>query len=203
MPNPSAVKASDVNIEMGVGSTTTLKWGNNWVRNVATQYTGTNSDVNASKFRWGINFPGGNISPFGALLAYDTTSNVNLNADELDFAPGTVSASVTIRIESGGTLLYTATSGAASYSNTGTWLTSGSASDYTAQLQINSGDNPGGSTLNTDLNLGTTVEWVLSVSRSTVGLSLKTCNGNLIVKDGSGTLITRPFTMQVTAELQA
>ena len=62
MPAPSQVSASNVNTELGVGSSTQLSWGNNWVRNVTTQYTGTDSTVNGSKMRWGINFPGGTLS---------------------------------------------------------------------------------------------------------------------------------------------
>ena len=52
MPNPSQVSSQNVNSELGVSTTTQLSWGNNWVRNVATQYSGTNSTVNASKMRW-------------------------------------------------------------------------------------------------------------------------------------------------------
>ena len=79
MPSPNAVSASNVNTELGVGSSAQLNWGNNWVRNVTTQFTGTNSTVNGSKMRWGINFPGG--EDFNGI--FTAQCNTRANADGL------------------------------------------------------------------------------------------------------------------------
>jgi len=211
MPAPSQVSASNVNTELGVGSSTQLRWGNNWVRNVTTQYTGTNSEVNGSKMRWGINFPGGEMyntlgfNPTGP--TYDTTSTLLIAAQEQILYDGFSYAQgySEIRFFSNGVMrLQSSTAGGGPTNYHKTWLTSGAAGDYTVQFQRTAGAalTGGSSAANTDLAMSTDRFFALDVQ---VGPGVDAASaltfGNLIVKDGGGTLITRPIELSSFAEI--
>jgi hypothetical protein len=210
MPAPSQVSASNVNTELGVGSSTQLRWGNNWVRNVTTQYTGTDSTVNGSKMRWGINFPGGTISNtlgYNVNVQYGLDSTLYLDGQDILTvydSSSTVQGSTGITLFSNGVMQIAA--GDAQNPQTTyhrTWLTSGVNSDYTAQLRVDSGAITSG-TANTDLSLSTNRQWIVATN-ALFGSGgdqqdLRTASGNLIIKSGS-TLIERPFSMYAFAVL--
>ena len=207
MPAPNQVSASNVNTELGVGSSAQLNWGNNWVRNVTTQFTGTNSEVNGSKMRWGINFPGGDDSNGGFVKNYDTDSTLRILAEETVSYDGFTLAQgySEIRFFANGVMRLdtsTAASGPIFYHKT--WLTSGAAGDYTLQFQRTAGDALTGSSSasNTDLAMSTDRFFGLNaqVGPGVDALS-KTTFGNLIIKDGGGTLITRPIELNAFAEV--
>lgn len=84
-----------------------------------------------------------------------------------------------------------------------TWLTSGSAGDYTIQFLKTSGATTGGDSTNTDLAMSTTRAW--TVATTTVGPGIGSASasaeGTLIIKDGGGTLIERPINMSAYAEI--
>jgi hypothetical protein len=85
-----------------------------------------------------------------------------------------------------------------------TWLTSGAAGDYTVQFQRTAGAalTGGSSAANTDLAMSTDRFFALDVQ---VGPGVDAASaltfGNLIVKDGGGTLITRPIELSSFAEI--
>ena len=210
MPSPNAVSASNVNIELGVSSSAQLNWGNNWVRNVTTQYTGTNSEVNGSKMRWGINFPGGSMNEGGGYIPqYEYDSNLVISATQAILQDGFSYAEgySEIRFFSNGVMRLQAsdTSGPTNYHKT--WLTSGSAGDYTVQFQRTSGDAldvaNGASAANTDLAMST--DRFFSLFTGTIGtgnqIVSKGTYGNIIIKDSGGTLITRPIILAAYAEI--
>jgi len=207
MPAPSQVSASNVNTELGVGSSTQLSWGNNWVRNVTTQYTGTNSTVNGSKMRWGINFPGGVMGLGGynaSGTSYDENSTLLIfSSDLISFDGSSVAFCLSeINFFANGVLRLFSVNGVNTYAYHRTWLTSGSAGDYTVQFQHTGGDTPTGGTTNTDLAMSTTRTFVLQATVGPgVGTDYKNTFGNVIVKDGGGTLITRPIELSASAEV--
>ena len=207
MPAPSAVSASNVNTELGVGSSAQLNWGNNWVRNVTTQFTGTNSEVNGSKMRWGINFPGGDDYNGIFTAQYSLNSTLIISAEELVIYDGFTYAQgySEIRFFANGVMrLETARAATGSAFYHKTWLTSGAAGDYTLQFQRTAGDALTGSSSasNTDLAMSTDRFFGLNaqVGPGVDALS-KTTFGNLIIKDGGGTLITRPIELNAFAEV--
>jgi hypothetical protein len=200
MPNPSQVSAQNINTELGVGTTTELSLGNNWVRNVATKSTGTISYANT---RWGINFPGGLVTAdyFGTntyLRAYNTDPFLNLNAT--DFGFGSASANTILAIYSNGVMKFEATTTSYSVAHHVTWLTSGSNSDYTAQLLVNDAIAIGGASLNTDLVLSTTRIWSSGAAAGGGGQAINYANCDLIIKSG-GELITRRVYFNTFAEV--
>ncbi len=208
MPAPSQVSAADVNTELGVGSTTQLSWGNNHVRNVTTQYTGTNSEVNAFKMRWGINFPGGLMNEGGGYITqYEYNSDLVISASQTILYDGFSYAEgySEIRFFSNGVMRLQAsdTSGPTNYHKT--WLTSGSAGDYTVQFQRTSGDALDGSSsaANTDLAMSTDRFFALFTGAVGPGNDIvdKNTFGNIIIKDSGGTLITRPIQLSAYAEV--
>lgn len=207
MPAPNQVSASNVNTELGVGSSAQLNWGNNWVRNVTTQFTGTNSTVNGSKMRWGINFPGG--EDFNGIFTaqYNLNSTLQISAEEIAIYDGSTYAQgySEIRFFANGVMRIDtarAATGPAYYHKT--WLTSGAAGDYTVQFQRTAGDALTGSSSasNTDLAMSTDRFFALDaqVGPGVDALS-KTTFGNLIIKDSGGTLITRPIELNSFAEV--
>ena len=205
MPAPNQVSASNVNTELGVGSSTLLNWGNNWVRNVTTQFTGTNSTVNGSKMRWGINFPGGEMDNLGYTVQYGLNSTLVISSSEqilydgFSYAQGyseiTFYANGVMRLQSS-----TAGGGPTNYHKT--WLTSGAAGDYTVQFQRTAGDALTTGTSNTDLAMSTNRTFALNVQVGPgVDAASDSTFGNLIIKDSGGTLITRPIELNSFAEI--
>jgi len=210
MPAPSQVSAADVNTELGVGSTTQLSWGNNWVRNVATQYTGTNSEVNASKMRWGINFPGGQYFNGVFSTTYDLNSTLKIAAEEIVSYDGFTYAegASEIRFYANGVMrLQTSTAAGGSVDYHKTWLTlgAGAAGDYTVQFQRTAGDALTGSSSASNTDLAMSTDRFFALFTGTIGPGVdalsKTTQGNLIIKDSGGTLITRPIELNAFAEV--
>lgn len=195
MPAPSQVTAGNINTELGVSSTAEIQMSNNWVKNVACKSSGAISYGNC---RWGINFPGGSVDGTGYAKQYDQNSTL------VDLAysvgAGTQFATCELTIASNGNMVIYASDMNGTYSHVVNWLTSGAAGDYTAQLQVVSGNSPTGSAANTDLNLGTTRTWTWTVAdNSGGGTTTLATDGNLIIKDGGGTLITRPISFSASA----
>jgi hypothetical protein len=200
MPNPSTTSAQNINTELGQSTTTTVTLNETQVRNLACKSSGA---ISYGDCRWGINFPGGDYSNFTRTIQYATSAYMALSDFSLvayDPPLSSASASVTVSVNSNGTLYIYC--GSQTYTNT--WLTSGSAGDYTVQLSKTSGDNPtGGDSINTDYALSTTRSWAWSVTVGPPGpgFSALSFDGNLIIKDSGGTLITRPFSANVSAEV--
>jgi len=212
MPTPSLTKSSDINTELGKGSTTILRMGDANTRNVACISSGAISFGNC---RWGINFPGREISAYRGftqieLKKYDTDNRLDVFSSDILPIYGTfdiVSASAVITLFSNGVMRIEATNSAVSAVPTHfTWLTSGVNSDYTAQFNITSGAlSAGSSSANTDLALSTDRTWFVQTNTlfGTGGDQSDTSSagGNLIIKDSGGTLITRPISLYSEAVL--
>jgi len=208
MPDPSQVTATQINTELGVSASAQLKWGNNWARNVATQYTATDSPVNASKFRWGINLPGGSASDGGGggVFAPRYELDDGLLISTFSFAAyngvNEAGAFSTIIFRSNGQLSII-TNGNIVHNRT--WLTSGGPGDYTIQFSKTGGTHDlTYGTQNTDLILSADQSFELqTIVGPNPGYSNKSTSGNLILKEyPSGvTHITRPTTFQVEAEV--
>ena len=203
MPAPSLTKSSDINTELGKGSTTILRMGDANTRNLACKSSGT---VSFGNCRWGINFPGGEYFNGGFVKNYDTDSTLRITAEEIVSFDGVTYAQgySEIRFFANGVMRLdtsTAASGPIFYHKT--WLTSGAAGDYTVQFQRTAGDAlTGGDSANTDLAMSTERFFALNaqVGPGVDALS-KTTFGNLIIKDSGGTLITRPIELNAFAEV--
>jgi hypothetical protein len=208
MPAPSLTKSSDINTELGKGSTTILRLGDANTRNLACVSSGT---IKYGNCRWGINFPGGEMyntlgfNPSGP--TYDATSTLLIAAQEQILYDGVSYAQgySEIRFFSNGVMrLQSSTAGGGPTNYHKTWLTSGAAGDYTVQFQRTAGAalTGGSSAANTDLTMSTDRFFALDVQ---VGPGVDAASaltfGNLIVKDGGGTLITRPIELSSFAEI--
>jgi hypothetical protein len=208
MPAPSLTKSSDINTELGKGSTTILRLGDANTRNLACVSSGT---IKYGNCRWGINFPGGEMyntlgfNPSGP--TYDATSTLLIAAQEQILYDGVSYAQgySEIRFFSNGVMrLQSSTAGGGPTNYHKTWLTSGAAGDYTVQFQRTAGAalTGGSSAANTDLAMSTDRFFALNVQ---VGPGVDAASaltfGNLIVKDGGGTLITRPIELSSFAEI--
>lgn len=205
MPAPSQVTAQDINTELGVSSTAQIEMSNNWVKNVACKSSGA---ISYGDCRWGINFPGGDMGLGGYNLlgaTYGASSKLEISSAHLVFFDGATSAFCTSEINfyaNGVMRLNSYSAGSGSFVYHRTWLTSGSAGDYTVQFQRTGGDALTGGTTNTDLVMSTTRTFVLDGTVGpSVGTDFKNTIGNLIIKDGGGTLITRPIELIVAAEV--
>lgn len=200
MPAPSTTTAQNINTELGQSTTTAVNLNETQVRNLACKSSGAISYGNC---RWGINFPGGDYTNFTRTLQYTSTPNMSLSDNNFQIYNPPFSsafASVTLTVNSNGILYIYC--GAQTYTNT--WLTSGSAGDYTVQLEKTTGDNPtGGDAVNTDYVLSTGRSWAWSASVGPPGPGIVSYyfEGNLILKDSGGTLITRPVVVSVQAEV--
>lgn len=204
MPNPSQVSAQNINTELGVGSTTLIQLNNNWVRNVASKSSG---QISYGDCRWGINFPGGSqsadvIAPANSYnKTYSTSPNLDLSA--YDFSLSSAEANTSLKIGSDGTLTIESIAGATYNIAQFTWLTSGSNSDYTANLYVNSDTtlNPNyPSTTNVDHSLSETRHWRI-LAASGGGDAQGYANCDLIIKSGGTELFRRRITMFVLASV--
>ena len=68
MPAPSTTTASNINTELGKGSTTILRMGDANTRNLACKSSGT---VSFGNCRWGINTPGRSVSHIYPSVGFD------------------------------------------------------------------------------------------------------------------------------------
>ena len=198
MPSPSSTSAQDINTEIGNSSTASVNLNETKVRNLAVDSSG---EISFAQCRWGINIPGGSAAlSYGK--NYATDDKLTLSDYDYRQEPSSASATCQVLIRSNGQFsIYTGQGG---YVLNKTWLTSGSAGDYTIQFQRTSGDAlTGGDSTNTDHALSTTRAFNLdaSVPYPGTGYSYKTTSGNLILKDSGGTLISRPITFTSEAEV--
>jgi hypothetical protein len=212
MPAPSTTTASNINTELGKGSTTILRMGDANTRNLACRSSGT---VSFGNCRWGINTPGRSvyhIYPSGGFdePQYDITDL--LSVDGSDIQPtydtfSTAQGAAIVRFFSNGVMKVTAfNSIQGDYDFHRTWLTSGVNSDYTVQFQVTNGALTGGSdSANTDLSLSSnrTFQVATAVLFGTGGDQsvLNDASGNLIIKSGGTTLISRPTSLFAEATL--
>lgn len=194
----SQTTAQNINSELGVSTTSQVALNTTSVRNIACKSSG---EITFRDLRWGINFPGTYMNELGSSINYATNSTLALSADDSTIGTS-ASSSVQISINSSGNVQYICTYRLGSSTKTTTWLTVGSAGDYTAQLTVSSGNTPSGSATGTDLALSTTRSWSLSASRSSPGIQTLTCSGNLIIKTGSTVLLTRPYTLTAVAQYE-
>lgn len=204
MPIPSQTTATQINNELGKSSSSILRLNDANTRNLAVKSSGA---IKFGDCRWGINIPGGVCDNIERVINYNFNSELNIQASQFSlYDPPSSSASATAAIyfRSNGQMSIIVNGGAGDQNIFNrTWLTSGNAGDYTIQLQKISGTTPGGSAVNTDLVLSTTRSWSLSSSIGPPGPGIdnKSLSGNLILKDSSGTLITRPFFLASDAEV--
>jgi len=211
---PSQVSAANVNAELNVSSTLTMSLSNNWVKNVAAIPTSTTT-LNYGRLRWGINFPGIQPDPAAGGFGYSDANTPYRLANSANIlysviavqSTGSVTANARIQINSNGILKYiigSATSGnpggGTADIRTRTWLTSGTNSDYTANLVITTGSfDAGSSASNTDLLLSTTRNWTVTVVRASPGASSQLCSGVMIIKNDGVEIFRRPWRISVSA----
>lgn len=202
MPAPSLTKSSDINTELGKGSTTILRLGDANTRNLACVSSGT---IKYGNCRWGINFPGGDMFNIGYTISYDSSSTLVIAAQEQILYDGVSYAQAYAELTfyaNGVMRLQSATAGGGPTNYHKTWLTSGAAGDYTVQFQHTGGPVLTTGTSNTDLAMSTNRTFALEVQVGpNVDALSKNTFGNLIVKDSGGTLITRPIEFSSYAEI--
>lgn len=162
------------------------------------------SDTKMGKMRWGINFPGGSQRVINTEGTENTNtftktyqSNKNLSLYAQHFAQGSTSGNVFLKLDSNGVLTMSSTAGTSTNVRSITWLTSGTNSNYTANLVLYSGTGVGGSATNTDLTLNATRTWYIDGATSGEQSLSGYANCELIIKDAGGTLITRPVIIQL------
>ena len=212
MPAPSTTTASNINTELGKGSTTILRMGDANTRNLACKSSGT---VSFGNCRWGINTPGRSVSHIYPSVGFDEPQyNITdlLSVDGSDIQStydsfSTAQGAAIVRFFSNGVMKVTAfNSVQGDYDFHRTWLTSGVNSDYTVQFQVTNGALTGGSdSANTDLSLSSnrTFQVATAVLFGTNGDQsvLNDASGNLIIKSGGTTLISRPTSLFAEAAL--
>lgn len=204
MPAPSQVTAQDINTEIGYSSTASVNLNETRVRNLACKSSG---QISFGDCRWGINFPGGEFSnPASSLTkTYDTNSILKVTTFDSRVYDGSAvsTAGSYLRFYSNGTMQLESTTFFGQSLYHGTWLTSGSAGDYTVQFQVTSGALSSGSAAsNTDLAMSTTRTFLVfgNVGPNS-GIDYQSAVGNIIIKDSGGTLITRPTELIASAEV--
>lgn len=198
MPTPSSTSAQDINTEIGNSTTASVNLDETKVRNLACDSSG---EINFAQCRWGINVPGGSVS-FSRSQQYGSSNSLDLLDSVFNAYPASADAYCEVIFRSNGQMSLYTVNGGNVFNRT--WLTSGSAGDYTIQFQRTSGDAlTGGDSANTDHALSTTRSFRLdaSVNYPGTGYSVKSTGGNLILKDSGGTLITRPVTYFSEAEV--
>lgn len=208
MPDPSSVTAQQINTEVGAPTTTTQLdiSGNNWVRNVAAISSGA---ISYGNLRWGINFRGGDYGADyldgggGAAFTKEYGATPNLTVRGSTENTGLAAATrANLEINSNGTMVLNVVAGGFTHTVGTTWLTSGVAGDYTANL-IRTGalGTITGSGTNTDLVLSTTRSWSVNSSRATAGSDTDWLYGILVIKNtvGGAELIRRPVGLETLA----
>lgn len=198
MPAPSTVSAQNINDEIGYTSTQSVNLDETRVRNLACDSSG---EISMAQCRWGINVPGGSVS-FLREQQYALSNSLGMTDYVFTAYPGDALAFCEIVFRSNGQMSLYTNDGGNVFNRT--WLTSGSAGDYTIQFQRTAGDAlTGGDAANTDHNLATTRSFKLEavINYPGPGYVNKGTNGNLILKDSGGTLITRPVSFDADAEV--
>lgn len=185
---------SNVNSEVGYSSTATTSFNDTRVRRLANKITGS-STIAMSDMRFGLQLP---------QITYinDTYANTVLLAAS-DFGSGAAAAACGVLLGSNGIGQYYTYQQSRFptfiIEKSFTWLTSGSAGDYTGQYLKISGDSPAGPAVNTDHVLSTTRTWEFSVFNNTPGSTLDTTGeGAIIIKRGGVIGPYRKFEFIVT-----
>jgi hypothetical protein len=185
---------STVNGEVGYSSTAQTGFNNSRVRNLANK-TSSGTTIAMQDMRFGLKLPG-------------RFYNVNNIAEFTEFsvaAFGTAEAYVDLDLFSDGTGTYTTytTGGGTTTAKSFTWMKSGdSASNYTAELVMNSGDNPtSGSATGTELALSTSRTWVWRAIRTVIGVDSKTATATLKIRRSGVLGPSRDFSIDVYAEI--
>lgn len=201
---PSTISLSQVNTELAQTSTQIISTSNTLVRSVASVETGS---YGLSNLRWGINFPGRQVSVSNATaingIRYNSGPGITISSRST--GTGARFANSILSITAAGTIRYAADNlivvGGSSF--TRTWLTSGASSDYTANLSIIFGSLTGGNTTGTDLSLSQTRTWFVRASVAASGTPLfvdRSASGRLIIKSEGIVLIDRPISFSAYAE---
>jgi len=219
MPNPSEIKASQVNYELNssfypVSNTAQLTTANNWVKNVASVSSSTNFQY--GRLRWGINFPGVVQNDVGVNVStpYAISAKIDLSAQiltDISSDPNATAFTYFYLYSNGVFTTETTTtySGGQTQVFNRIWLTSGVNSDYTANLHITSVTGSGlftqggaSSDANTDLALSTDRVWVVRSTVSGVGSDADAVEGNLIIKSSGTEIFRRPFSFVTVVDIQ-
>lgn len=216
MPDPSSVSAQQINTELGVSSTTILPLSNNWVKNLASTWSTSNSNIKMGDCRWGINFPGGEMLNYRSgsesySKKYQLDNELQISSyDQVAVYDSftTAQAAAWLTLYSNGVMKIEANdTGDPGYSQHFTWLTSGANSDYTARFDLYPGGtlSAGSSNANEDLALTADRTWyvVSPLLQGSGGDQDETAfaSGNLIIKSGGTTLINRPVYLYAQATL--
>ena len=187
------VSASEINTEVGYSSTAETSLNDSRLRNLG-RTLDNETEIEMKNLSFGLQLP---------LIEYDDALEdvLKLHANRAVADPGTAEAVAQIGLESSGDGSYFLNRRAGSeYTKNFTWLKIGSAGDYEAKLDINSGDNPTGASLGTWLNLGTNRLWTWSVT-STSGFEFKSSTGVISIRRGSDVGPIRHFDVDLTAEV--
>lgn len=205
---PSQVSSQNIAFELDATSNTSsipLNGAN--VRNLTNKVT-FQTQVSYADCRWGINFFGGLIDPTGYSKQYESSPNLDGSADGFTTydPPFAQFASASVQISFNSPAANNFQYRAASSGDTNpeaervvNFVTSGANTNYTANLQLVSGGPLGGAATNTDVSLSVPQTWILSASQSGPGVTARTATGNLIIKSGGTTLITRPISWSCSA----
>jgi hypothetical protein len=173
---------NNVNSEVGYSATAETSFNDTRVRRLANKITGS-STIGLSDMRFGLQLPQiGYTFDFYANTVYLAATDVGA---------GFAIAYVGVQLSSNGVGQYY------SYQETRipqfiieksfTWLTSGSAGDYTGQYLKISGDSPSG-TINTDLALSTSRAWQFEIANFSPGSTLETGGEGTIIIKRSGVI---------------
>jgi hypothetical protein len=195
MPAPSTVSAQDINTEIGYSTTASVNLNETRARNLACRSSGV---ISYGDCRWGINFRGGSATLLSFDKDYATTNELSAFAFDAELAPYFAQASCELTFYANGQMRVVVSEAAFASSYNSTWLTSGSAGDYTVQVTVSSGSWDTGTT-GSDLAMNSNRSWSMSVSTSG-SYTAQDATGNIIIKDGGGTLITRPYYFLAAAE---
>ena len=187
MPNPSSVTAQNINTEIGNPATAQLDISTDAnVKNLISYTTGA---IPYGNCRWGINFRGGDFSVVdgagGFTKMYGSNSYLQLISDTENI--GTAAAArANLELNSNGTMVLNCVSGGVTVTSGTTWLTSGVAGDYTANMVFRGSlGTVTGSGTNTALALSTTRSWSVNSSRATLGSDSDYLHANLIITNTS------------------
>ena len=175
---------NNVNIEAGYSATAETSFNDTRVRRLSNKITG-NSTIGMDNMRFGLQLP---------LISYTDGLNANtLYLAATDIGSGYAIAYAGIVLSSNGTGQYY------TYQETRfpqfiieksfTWLTSGSAGDYTAQYLKISGDSPSsGPAVNTDHALSTSRAWQFEIANFSPSSTLETGGEGTIIIKRSGVI---------------
>lgn len=173
---------NNVNSEVGYSATAQTSFNDTRVRRLANRITGS-STIGMDNMRFGLQLP---------QITYINNTYANtVYLAATDVGSGYAIAYAGVQLSSNGTGQYYTYSESRSpqfiIEKSFTWLTSGSAGDYTGQYLKVSGDSPTG-TINTDLVLSTSRGWQFEIANFTPGTNLDTLGEGTIIIKRSGVI---------------